>query len=201
MPRVLGIVLAAGQSSRMGEPKALLPLPDTGVSFVAHAIRTLRTGGVDEVAVIGRPHDAGLRHEVARSIPAGTLLENPTPHRGQLSSLLVGIAHAEAAGAGAVLVLPVDIPLVQPATVAALIAALTPGGRPIIRPRYQGRHGHPVLFAATVFPELHAADPAVGARAVLRRDPSRVMNLDVADPAILRDFDLPDDYRRLMAGE
>ena len=185
----------------MGRAKALLPVPATGLTFVSQAMCTLRSGGVDKVVVIGRPHDAELRHEVARSLSDGTFLENPTPEGGQLSSLLVGIGHAESVGSDAVVVLPVDIPLVQSATVAALVSALTSTARPIIRPRYHGRHGHPVLFAAPVFPELRAADPAVGARPVLRRDPSRVMEVDVDDPAILRDFDLPGDYHRLLAGE
>jgi molybdenum cofactor cytidylyltransferase len=198
---VLGIILAAGRSSRMGRPKALLPLPADGVSFVATAIRTLREGGVEDLAVVGRPGDSELRREVVRSVPSVALLENPASHLGQLSSLLVGIEYAEQIGAGSVMVLPVDIPLVRAATVAALLAASADRSQPIVRPRHCDRHGHPVLFAAAIFPELRTTDLSLGARAVLRRDPSRVIDVDVDDPGVLRDFDHPDDYRRLLAGE
>ena len=198
---VLGIILAAGQSSRMGRSKALLPLPAHGLSFVSTTIQTLRAGGVQHVAVVGRPGDGELRREVVRSVPAVPLLENPTSHLGQLSSLLVGIDYAEQIGAGAVMVLPVDIPLVRSETVAALLAVSADGTTPIVRPRYQHRHGHPVLFAAAIFPELRTTDLALGARAVVRRDPTRVMDVDVDDPGVLRDFDVPEDYRRLLDGE
>ena len=198
---MLGIILAAGQSSRMGRPKALLPLPSGGPSFVSAAIRALSDGGVRQIAVVGRPADDELEREVARSAPAVTLLVNPHYHLGQLSSLLVGIDHAGRVGAGAVMVLPVDIPLVRSGTVAALLAAFAAAGTPIVRPRHGDRHGHPVLFAAALFPELRATDLSVGARAVLRRDPARVLELDVDDSGVLRDFDHPDDYRRLLAGE
>jgi molybdenum cofactor cytidylyltransferase len=198
---VLGLILAAGQSSRMGRPKALLPLPSGGPSFVAAAIHALRAGGVQQIAVVARPEDAELEREVAQWVPAVTLLGNPHSHLGQLSSLLVGIDHAERVGAGAVMVLPVDIPLVRSGTVAALLAAFAGASKPIVRPRHGDRHGHPVLFAAALFPELRATDLSVGARAVLRRDPSRLIDVDVDDPGVLRDFDHPDDYRRLLAGE
>ena len=60
------------------------------------------------------------------------------------------------------------------------------------------QHGHPVIFGASLFAVLRNADPSLGARAVLREDPSRVRNLEVDDPGVLRDIDLPDEYRRLF---
>ena len=69
---------------------------------------------------------------------------------------------------------------------------------PILRAVHQGQHGHPVIFARAVFPELRTADPAVGARQVLRRDPARVCEVAVDDAGVLRDVDEPDDYRRLV---
>jgi molybdenum cofactor cytidylyltransferase len=68
----------------------------------------------------------------------------------------------------------------------------------VLRATHQGRHGHPVIFAATLFPALRRADPKVGARALLHQDPSRVRNLEVDDPGVLRDFDWPTDYRGLF---
>jgi molybdenum cofactor cytidylyltransferase len=183
----------------MGRPKALLPCPPGGRTFVTQAVQTLRAGGVAEVAVVGRPDDLALRNEIGQHAPGVPYLGNSAHELGQLSSVLVGVSYAESRGADGVMVLPVDIPSVSPATVQALREAFDRGPEPVVRATYQGRHGHPVIFGRPVFAELHAADLSVGARAVLRRDPARVRELDVEDPGVLRDVDVPDDYRRLLA--
>ena len=198
MSEVVGIVLAAGQSTRMGQPKALLPCPPAGWTFVTQIIHTLREGGITTVAVVGRVNDPDLRREVAAATPAVSYVENPSPELGQLSSLLTGIAFAEARGAAGVLVMPVDMPLIRPTTVKASLDTFAATDEPVLRAAYRGRHGHPVIFRADVFPALRSADLAVGARAVLYQDPSRVRNLEVDDPGVLRDFDSPSEYRGLL---
>ena len=198
MSEVVGIVLAAGQSSRMGRPKALLPCPPAGRTFVTQIIHVLREGGIDTIAVIGRVNDPDLRREVAAAVPPVCYVENPAPQLGQLSSMLMGVAFAEAREAAGILVLPVDMPLIRPHTVRSALSAFAAGDAPVLRATYQGRHGHPVIFGAAVFPALRSADPEVGARAVLHQDPSRVRNLEVDDPGVLRDFDWPADYRSLF---
>ena len=182
----------------MGRPKALLPCPPDGHTFVSQAVRTLHTGGIEEVGVVGRPQDAALRTEVSRQSRPVAYLENPTPERGQLSSLLEGLSYAEACGADGVMVLPVDIPSVKAATVQSLREAFDRGAAPIVRAVYEGRHGHPVIFSRPVFAELRAADLSLGAREVLRRDPARVCEVSGDDPGVLRDVDEPGDYRRLV---
>ena len=198
MAEVIGIVLAAGQSTRMGHPKALLPCPPTGRTFVTQIIHVLREGGLPTIAVVGRVHDHDLRREVAAAAPAVSYVENPSPELGQLSSLLAGLAFAEAQGTAGVLVLPVDMPLIRPDTVRAALDAFAATAEPVLRATYRGRHGHPVIFGADVFAALRSADPATGARAVLHQDPSRVRNLEVDDPGVLRDIDWPTDYRGLF---
>jgi molybdenum cofactor cytidylyltransferase len=200
-PRLIGIILAAGESRRMGRPKALLPCPPSGDTFLTQAVRTLHTGGVEEVGVVGRRDDSALRLEVGRQKRPVAYLENLNPALGQLSSLLVGVAYAEACGADGVMVLPVDIPSVKAATVQALREAFGRGTAPIVRAVHQGRHGHPVIFGRMVFAELRAADLSRGAREVLRRDPARVCEVALDDPGVLRDVDVPDDYRRLVDGD
>ena len=182
----------------MGRPKALLPCPPDGHTFVTQAVRTLHTGGVAEVGVVGRVQDSALRNEVRRQSRPVAYLENPSPELGQLSSLLVGVSYAEACDAEGVMVLPVDIPSVKAATVQSLREAFDLGADPIVRAVHQGRHGHPVIFGRPVFAELRAADLSVGAREVLRRDPARVREVAVDDAGVLRDVDEPDDYRRLV---
>jgi molybdenum cofactor cytidylyltransferase len=194
---VVGIVLAAGQSTRMGRPKALLPCPPAGRSFVTQIIHVLREGGINTIAVVGRIHDPDLRREVAAAVPPVCYVENPSPELGQLSSMLTGLAFAEARDAAGILVLPVDMPLIRPDTVRAALDAFAASDEPVLRATYQGRHGHPVIFGADVFPALLSADPKIGARSVLHQDPARVRNLEVDDPGVLRDFDWPTDYRGL----
>jgi len=195
---VVGIVLAAGQSTRMGQPKALLPCPPAGRTFVTQIVHVLREGGIHTIAVIGRVNDPELRREVASAVPPVCYVANPSPELGQLSSMIVGVAFAEARDAAGILVLPVDMPLIRPETVRTALGAFAAGDDPVLRATYQGRHGHPVIFGAAVFPALRNADPEVGARAVLHQDPSRVRNLEVDDPGVVRDFDWPTDYRGLF---
>ena len=195
--RIVGVVLAAGQSRRMGRPKALLQCGPGGETFVTRLIRALVEAGIRDVVIVSRPGDAALAAAVAEE-PAATLIENPDPDRGQLSSLQSGIAEAERRGAAGVLVIPVDIPMVQAATIARAATCFKASVAPIVRVTHQGRHGHPVVFAAQLFDELRRADAAVGAKAVLASHAADLVNLEVDDPGVLRDVDEPADYRALF---
>lgn len=188
-----GVILAAGRSSRMGgRPKALLPHED-GHNFVSHLVDIGREAGLSPMLVVGRPDQVALRVEVER-LDAG-FIENPEPDRGQLSSLVAGIDAA--GGVDAVMVLPVDVPLLSADVLRTLLSAAERSDAVILRATSGGRHGHPVLFRRSVFDELRTADPEVGARAVVRADPARVLNVEVADPGVTIDIDTPDEYRRL----
>ena len=92
------------------------------------------------------------------------------------------------------LVTPVDVPLVLPATVRALLTAFAARRAPVLRATYLGRHGHPVIFGREVFDALRRADPAVGATAVVKAHAGELVDLEVDDPGVLHDIDGPDDY-------
>jgi molybdenum cofactor cytidylyltransferase len=196
--RAVGIVLAAGQSSRMGRPKALLPCLPAHETFVGRVVRTLREGGVPTVVVVGRQDDDMLRAHVGGLVPATAYLENPDPARGQLSSLIVGVDFAEAQGADAVVVMPVDIPQVRAESVVALLTASLTDPAPILRVEHDGRHGHPVLFRRAVFDQLRTADPKLGAKSLVHAYGDRIRNVPVPDPGVIRDVDVPEDYLRLF---
>lgn len=182
----------------MGQPKALLICPD-GRTFVRALADTLREGGTDTPLIVGRADDDGLRLEVEASGHGARLVINDDADRGgQLSSLLAGLRHADRPGIRALLVVPVDAPLVTPDTVATLIAVFSATGAPIVRARFGGKNGHPVVFSRAVFDQLRAADPQAGAKAVLRAHAGAIVNVDVADPAVVGDVDTPEDYRRLL---
>jgi len=185
---ISAVVLAAGRSSRMGRPKATLPY--RGSTFLGAILETLREAEVDSPRVVFGP-DSG---EVA--LEDGTVVVNPDPDRGMLSSVRCGV-EALAEGAEAFLLWPVDHPAVRPDTVRAILDAYRPGA--IVRPRYRGAHGHPVLFASSLIPELLAADPTIGARAVVRAVPERIVDVDVDDGGVVADIDTPGDYEILKS--
>jgi molybdenum cofactor cytidylyltransferase len=199
--RIVGIVLAAGQSVRMGRAKALLSYPPTGETFVSRIVTVLRDGGLDDVVVVGRPTDVALRSHLDTVIPRARYVENPHADLGQLSSLLAGIDYAEARGAEAVAVMPVDMPQVQADTVAVALRSFQASTAAVVRVSHGGRHGHPVIFRSSVFTDLRRADMSVGAKAVLREQEGRILNVEVADPGVVRDVDVPEDYRRLFRRE
>lgn len=208
------LILAAGASSRMGRTKALLRVPPHDV-FLSRIEKTLRLAGVEEiVAVIGHDVDrirgavAGWTGDRDRDAAIGSplrLVVNPHPERGQLSSLVVGLEAVLAgrgqAGVPGILVTTVDLPLVSVRTVERVLAEWDRSKAAIVRPSRGDRHGHPVVFSAALFDELRAADPAVGARAVVRSHQADTRDVAVDDAGAFEDIDTPEDYRRMVLGE
>ena len=190
-----GLILAAGRSTRMGRSKALLTLPRSGLTFVAEIAATLLAGGVADALIVGRPEDRALRDEVERLPGRVRFVENLRAETGQLSSVQAGLNVADHPGTRGILVTPVDLPLIDSSTVAALLAAFASSSCPIVRAVHAGRHGHPVIFGRAVFDALRRGDLEAGARAVVRSFP--VLDLEVADTGVLHDIDTPDDYSRL----
>jgi molybdenum cofactor cytidylyltransferase len=179
----------------MGRSKPLLTCAD-GRTFVHTLTDTLRAGGTDPIWIVGRPDDHALHAEVARLSPlAGLAINEDADRGGQLSSVLTALACADRPEIDGLLVVPVDAPSVQPATISLLLATFTTSGAPIVRPRHRGRHGHPVIFSRALFADLRAADSRLGAKAVLRAHAAEISNVDVDDPGVLGDIDTPEDYR------
>ena len=187
------IVLAAGASSRMGRPKALLPI--RGGTFVRAILAALRDGGVADAVVVIRPDHDAVAAEIAAA-GFGRAVVNPRADEGQLSSLLAGLAAIDGDDLDAALVTLVDVPLVAAATIRLLVARAAASAAPVVRAVHGGRHGHPVIFSRRVFAALRAADPAIGAKAVVRA--AGVEDVEVADPGVLVDVDTPADYARLF---
>jgi molybdenum cofactor cytidylyltransferase len=193
---VPGVVLAAGASSRMGRPKALLPTGVSGETFLSRIVGTLQAAGLDDlVVVVGE-----VPPDLARALDAlpGLVrpVVNPDPSRGQLSSLLAGLAVVDRPGVVGMLVTLVDVPLVSVATVEALLALYRASRAPVVRPARAGRHGHPVIFDRAVFEALRHADPAAGAKAVMQARLREVVDVPVEDAGAFLDVDTPEDYAR-----
>jgi molybdenum cofactor cytidylyltransferase len=179
----------------MGRPKALLPWPITQVPFVLHVTETLRDAGIGPLGVV-----TGAHHDLIAPVLAGTGVEvlfNVRHAEGQLGSLLHGLrwAFAQTRGDWAMATL-VDAPRALSSTVRALAAASGTAGAQAVRPTVGDKHGHPVVWRRDVLPLLAAADPAQGARIVMRSLAAQgaVCDLPVDDEGVLTDLDTPEDY-------
>lgn len=190
---IAGIILAAGASSRMGRPKALLPIGHD--TFVTRLARTLARAGAHPVIVVAGATADAVRAALAAADVAVMLVVNPAPERGQLSSLHTALAALDDT-VEAALVCLVDAPLVTADTVGRVMAAFRQTRAPVVRPASGQQRGHPVLFARALFGELRDADPAIGAKAVVRAHAAESVDVEVDDPGAFVDIDTPADYER-----
>jgi nicotine blue oxidoreductase len=190
--RIVAVVLAAGASSRMGRPKALLDFD--GRTCVARVLDTCHQAGVSQVVLVTSPAGAEVRAQGS----GATLAINPQPERGMLSSLQAGLLKLPADTAG-FLIYPVDYPIVPPEEVRRLLAAFAAGeaGR-IFIPSFDHRRGHPVLVDAALAGEFLALAPTSSARAVMAAHAGEISHVEAADDRVLMDMDTPEDYRRCL---
>lgn len=194
---VVAIILAGGASQRMGSPKSLLRYRDR--TFLEGILDATRAVGIERrIVVLG--HDA---HKILQTIDLSdiTVVMSEDLGAGPIGSIRAGIREVLNHPVEGALVWPVDRPHVAVATVQALIDSFASGGRPIAIPAYGGSRGHPVIFGRSVFEELLSAPDELGARAVVRADPDRVLEVPVDDSAVLDDVNTPDEYRDLLRRE
>jgi len=188
---IAGIVLAAGLSKRMGKAKLLLNLE--GKALVRWSVEGLLPH-VDVVLVVTPPDDLALRQ--ALDGLDVRFVVNPRPEDGQGTSIAAGAA-ALPAGTDAVVIALGDQPRLPDGLLTMLLDAFRREGKPIAAPVYRGTQGTPVVFASSLFGELRTLDGDAGARALVRRDPSRVAVVSVDTP-MPPDVDTPEDYARLV---
>ena len=211
------IVLAAGKSSRMGRLKANLPVdparlgnqrgpgnagnpgnPGNNDTFLTHIVRTLLDAGIDDVVIVlGHEMDAVVRSFSESGLRA-RFVENADYASGQLSSLIAGLRVVDRPGVVAALITLVDVPFVSAATVRAVVERYQRTRAPIVRPTRGGRYGHPLLVARALFDQLRHADPAEGAKPVVRAHATADGEVEVDDEGAFADIDTPDDYERAL---
>ena len=187
------IVLAAGESSRMGRPKPLLPL--NGDTFLSHLLKEIDASSVTSTLVVLGHHPEA----VLEALPAVEAISvvNPNYSLGQLSSFHVGLEHSH--DADAVLLCLADHPFITTEVIDAVIGAFESSGRPIVVPTYEGRRGHPTLFARALFDELRAAPLDQGARVVVRAHADEVLEVATTENGIVADIDTPEQYETWLA--
>jgi molybdenum cofactor cytidylyltransferase len=190
---IVGIVLAAGRSRRMGRPKAFLEIGTE--TFLERAIASLSGGGCDPVVVVTGPAELpepALIARLARASGARTC-SNPEPRSEQIDSLRAALRELPD-GVLAAVVLPVDVPVSGPSAVSSVIGRFRDSAGSLIVPTFDGRRGHPILIAARLFPEILQEDLPEGVRSLIRSHESDLGEVPVDDPAVLLDVDTPWDY-------
>jgi molybdenum cofactor cytidylyltransferase len=189
---IAGIILAAGASSRMGTPKALLDY--RGETFLNRLIRVLGTA-CDPVIVVLGYHADEIRASAHGRVRFAV---NPDPSRGQLSSLQAALAEVPEDAEG-FLFLPVDCPAAEPATIERIADALRVNDESmLVIPRHEGQRGHPVGVRRELIPEFLALPADGQAKEVVHRRVDRTRYLDTFDAGVLSDIDDPEAYRVLQ---
>ncbi len=189
-PSVAGVLLAAGTSSRMGRPKALLPFSSRTL-FIEETVARLEAGGAHPIHVV-----LGAGAETVRStarLPDVRVIVNENFEQGQLSSLQAGVRSLPADAAAAIIAL-VDQPHVPARVTRLLIEAFRRSRAPIVRPVWQGRGGHPFLVSREVFAPLLDLGPDATAFDVVKNFRDRRCDVAAPDASVLEDFDTPESY-------
>jgi len=189
---IAAVVLAAGASTRFGSQKLLAPV--RGAPLVRRTVEQVLGAGLDEVVVVlGR--EAQAVRAALDGLPVRFVVN--TDYRDGLSTSLRAGLRDLGRGVAAVIVVLGDQPGITGSTIASLIAEHRRSGQPVVVPVYAGTRGNPVLFGASVFPELEAVAGDQGGREVIGRDPSRVATVSL--PFVMPgDVDTVEDYWALV---
>ncbi len=188
---IWAVVLAAGESRRMGRPKLLLPYGEE--TIIEKVVRKVVASKVDgTVVVLGAERER--MEEKVRPFAVKTIF-NREYGSGMFSSVLCGLGALPRAARAAVLVLA-DQPGIPTEVIDRLVDAFRMRKRGLVVPVYRKRRGHPLLLDLKYHREVAALSPEVGLRGLLRSHPEDILEVRVSNPGILRDIDSPEDYQR-----
>ncbi|HTW56788.1 MAG TPA: nucleotidyltransferase family protein [Terriglobales bacterium] len=204
-PSFGGVILAAGESSRMGRDKALLPWPPqvagqppSSETFLSSTIRSLSLSA-DFVVVVAGKNEAALAPLVYST--GASVVVNPDPSRGQFSSLQVGLREVLNRGRDAAMITLVDRPPVGDVTLNLLRTAFesAPTNVWAVVPEFSGRHGHPYLVGRELIEAFLQAPPTASARDIEHQLRDHIHYVAVDDPFVALNVNTPEDYAALLA--
>jgi molybdenum cofactor cytidylyltransferase len=184
------IVLAGGESRRMGRPKALLRF--AGETFLEHIVSVLKDCPVARITIVLGADAETIKKQV--DLSRVDVVINKRYKDGQLSSLIAGIESMPKETEG-ILVCLVDMPFVTEKVVTRIVAEFKATHRAIVQPVFAGRRGHPVLFSKLLFDELRNAPADQGARYVIHSNEDKVIEVQAPDDSILISINTLDDYK------
>lgn len=194
------VILAAGESRRMGTPKAILPFPTDEatpgkITFLEHLLEVARHPKVGELRVVLGAHAEKVCGRIHLD-PAAVVI-NPDWQRGQLTSIQAAIRSLPPSVDGIILLL-VDHPLISQNLVGHLIEAFRRFKAPVVIPTHEGKRGHPAIFASRLFPELLAAPENVGARAVVWAHQNEVIEVPTEEEGVVLNLNDPEAFRKAL---
>ena len=202
-----GLILAAGESSRMGSDKALLPWPPSSPAAINTSAQTLLSAAILALQPFTRAIIVVAGNNAARLTPiaeahAALLVRNPSPERGQFSSLQAGLRELLARGHDSAIVTPVDCPPLSAASLALLCSSFRRAlerGLWAVAPENNGRHGHPLFASRELIDAFLAASVSSNAREILHSHADRIEYVPVPDPLSKAGLNTPDDYAAFAA--
>lgn len=188
---ISAIILAAGESKRMGRPKMVLPWEDTTV--LGKVLATYRAAGLDEILVV----TGGARRQVEALLGPGVrAVYNPRFAEGDMLGSLQAGLRTLASTTEAALVGLGDQPQLEQASISRLLEAFAATGAPLIVPSYEMRRGHPWLVARIFWDEILAMRAPDSPREFLNRHAGEIHYVRVETPGVVQDLDTPDEYER-----
>jgi molybdenum cofactor cytidylyltransferase len=187
-------ILAAGESRRMGRPKALLPY--RGGTFLDHLLEITNHPRIGAQKVVLGAGAEKIRMHLG--VSDEQIVWNEDWRRGQLSSIQAAIRSLPPEGTEGILICPVDHPLVSAHLIGELIRTFDKSGKAIVVPVCGGRRGHPMIFAAALYGELLEASDNVGARQVVRAHPEKIEEVKTDEEGVLLNLNDPDAMPREM---
>jgi len=190
-------ILSAGESRRMGTPKALLPY--RGSTFLQHLIEVTRHPRIGLTRIV-----LGAGADVIRDtlrLDKASVVINDDWEKGQLSSIQAAVRSLAAAGTEGMILCPVDHPLVSASLVARLIEEFDSSGKLVALPTYKGRRGHPLIFRASLYDELLQASATVGASQVVWAHRDEVLEVATDEEGIILNLNDPDTLRKALEGK
>jgi len=191
---VWAVILAAGESRRMGSPKLLLPFGETTV--LEAVVREVRRAGLSSILVV-----LGAEQEKVRAALENqpvVFVRNSDFRRGMLSSVQCGLRSLPATASAAMLFLA-DQPSLSGSIIRKLLQARESAAQSLIVPVFAGKRGHPLLLSMKYKDEILTLDPAIGLRQLLINHPDDILEVEVEDESVLKDIDTPEDYRKTGA--
>jgi molybdenum cofactor cytidylyltransferase len=189
-------ILAAGESRRMGEPKALLPY--RGSTFLEHLLEVTRHARIGVTRVVLGAHATEICAKV--HVDPAIVIMNPDWPKGQLSSIQCAVRSLPIGATEGLLLCPVDHPLVSANLIAQLIAAFDSSAKLIAVPVFRGRRGHPVLFRSVLYEDLLAASPDVGARQVVWAHADSLAEVSTEEEGAVLNLNDPETLRKATGG-
>ena len=189
---ICAIILAAGESSRMGQLKPLIKIQEK--TFLQHITDQIKKSGIDRIFIV-----TGFEAEKVRiesGVTSAQFLVNKEYQNGQFSSLQTGVKNLPKE-CSAVVVCLADQPHIKSEWIIKMLGAFAETGAPIITPKFKNKRGHPIIFNAALFNEILQMAPTQTAHDLKKNHYEKIVDVKIEDEGLIIDADTPDDLLKV----